>query len=86
MEVKKLVTLTFDKNVGTFDRVHRLVVGAGLASAGWYFALPGWLAVAMSVLGGMWFLTGVVSKCSLYYLVGYSTCPVREKALHGGAS
>jgi hypothetical protein len=75
MNVKKLVTLTFDRNVGALDRVHRLVVGGGLVGAAWYFALPLWAAMAMSVFGAMWFLTGVLSKCSIYYLLGYSTCP-----------
>jgi len=75
MDGKKLVTLAFDKNVGTLDRVHRVVTGAGIAAAGWWFALPRWCALAMSVFGAMWFLTGVVSKCSIYYALGYSTCP-----------
>jgi hypothetical protein len=28
----------------------------------------------MSVLGAMWMATGVLSKCSIYYLLGHSTC------------
>lgn len=86
MDARKLVTLTFDKNVGTLDRVHRLVVGAGLAGAGWYLALPGWAAITMSVFGAMWFLTGVLSKCSIYYLLGYSSCPLSGRPFHGSAS
>lgn len=85
MDAKKLVTLTFDKNVGRLDRAHRLVVGAGLAGAGWYFALPRWGAITMSVFGAMWFLTGVLSKCSLYYALGYSTCPVSGESFPGRA-
>lgn len=76
MDVKKLVTLTFGKNVGTPDRIFRLVSGGALAVAGWYLALPLAAAIPMSVLGAMWFLTGVLSRCSIYYLLGYSTCPV----------
>lgn len=76
MDAKKLVTLTFERNVGTLDRVHRLVIGGCLAGAGWYFALPRGLSIAMSVFGAMWFLTGVLSRCSIYYLLGFSTCPV----------
>lgn len=84
MDVKKLATLTFDRNVGTLDRAHRLVLGAAVAAAGWYFALPDALAVAMAVLGGLWFLTGVLSKCSIYYMLGYSTCPLsgRPRSTH----
>lgn len=81
MDVKKLVTLAFAKNVGPLDRVHRLVVGAGLAGAGWYLALPLQVTIAMSVFGAMWFLTGVLSKCSIYYALGYSTCPASGRPL-----
>lgn len=76
MDVKRLLTLTFDKNVGTLDRTLRLASGAALTGAGWYFALPIWASIPMSVFGLMWFLTGVLSRCSIYYLLGYSTCPV----------
>lgn len=86
MDVKKLVTLRFAKNVGTLDRVHRLLAGAGVASAGWYFALPLWEALALSAFGTMWFLTGVLSKCSIYYALGYSTCPVSGQPFRGRAS
>lgn len=86
MDGKKLVTLTFDKNVGTLDRIHRVAVGAGLAGAGWYFHLPSWTAIAMSAFGAIWFLTGVLSKCSIYYALGYSTCPVSGQPLHGSKS
>jgi hypothetical protein len=69
-ELKKLVTLTFEKNVGTADRIFRLLSGAGLMGAGWYFALPIWATIPMSGFGLMWFATGVLSKCSIYYLLG----------------
>lgn len=82
MELRKLATLTFDKNVGAPDRVFRLLSGAGLMGAGWYLALPAWAAIAMSVFGLMWFATGVLSKCSIYYLLGYSTCPVSGQPFH----
>jgi amino acid transporter len=76
MELKRLVTLSFDRNVGTADRIFRLVSGAGLAAAGWFFTLPTLASAGLSVLGIMWFATGVLSKCSIYYLLGYSSCPV----------
>jgi Protein of unknown function (DUF2892) len=76
VDPKKLVTLTFPKNVGTSDRIVRLVSGAALAGAGWYFGLSLYAAIPMTVFGLMWMLTGVLSKCSIYYLLGYSTCPI----------
>lgn len=83
MTLKNLLTLSFDKNVGSADRVFRLLSGAGLASVGWYLALPTWATVSMSVFGAMWVATGLLSKCSIYYLLGYSTCRVSGKAFAG---
>lgn len=80
MELRKLVTITFDKNVGTADRIVRLAAGAALAGAGWYFGLPTGASVGMTILGAMTMATGVLSKCSIYYLLGYSTCPISGQA------
>ena len=76
MDVRRLVTLTFDRNVGTRDRIGRIVSGLFLAALGWIIGLSLGASIALSVLGALWTLTGVLSKCSIYYLVGYSTCPV----------
>ena len=76
MELKKLVSLGFEKNVGTGDRVARLVSGAALVGAGWSLGAPAAACVAMTVFGVMWMATGVLSKCSIYHALGFSTCPV----------
>src|SRR5436190_1179190 len=51
-------TTTFDKNVGTVDRIFRLASGVGLVGAGWYFGLPAWGSFAMTVFGLMRTATG----------------------------
>lgn len=83
MELGKLMTLGFEKNVGTPDRIFRLASGAALAGSGWYFGLPVWASASLSVLGLMWAATGVLSKCSIYYLLGYSTCPLESAKSRG---
>lgn len=85
MEIKKLFTLTFDKNVGTVDRVFRLASGAALGGTGWWFGLPTWASIVLSVFGAMWMATGVLSKCTIYYLLGYSTCPVATPSSRSSA-
>lgn len=75
MDVRKLLTLGFERNVGTIDRVVRLASGLALVAAPWWFDADPWLAVPVSILGVMWTATGVLSKCSIYYLLGHSTCP-----------
>lgn len=76
MEIRKLATLSFERNVGRVDRFLRLLTGGAIAGVGWYFSLPTSAATAMSILGAAWFATGVLSKCSIYYLFGYATCPI----------
>ncbi len=74
MDPKKLVTLTFAKNVGTGDRIQRAITGCALVAAGWLFPVPLSATVALSVFGVMWTATGLFSRCSIYYLAGHSTC------------
>ena len=59
------------KNVGGIDRVLRIIVGLGLLSL--LFVLDGsqrWLGL----IGLVPLLTGAVSFCPLYPLVGFNTC------------
>ncbi len=77
VELTKLVSLGFEENVGAADRVLRLLSGAGGVVAAWYVEMPLWARVAATVLGLMWTATGILSKCSIYYALGWSTCPAR---------
>lgn len=79
MDLTKLVTLTFAKNVGTADRIARIASGVGLIGAGLYLQTPTWGSIAMVGGGLLWTATGLLSKCSIYYLLGYSTCPLSGK-------
>lgn len=81
MEMTRLARLRFDKNVGTPDRVLRFVFGVALIASGWLLELPTWQSAAMSVAGLMSLSTALLAKCSVYYLLGYSTCPVSGEPL-----
>jgi hypothetical protein len=80
MNLKQLLTLTFDKNVGNWDRIFRLFSGAALAAAGWRIGEPLVVGIALGVLGLVWMLTGIRAQCSVYYLLGYSTRPISAAA------
>jgi Protein of unknown function (DUF2892) len=60
-------------NVGTIDRVLRVLLGLALialtlsGAIGWW----GWLGVVP-------LLTAAIGSCPLYQLLGFSTCPVRK--------
>lgn len=75
MNAKTLLTLSFDRNVGPRDRVFRLASGLAIAGAGWLVHAPLGTAIGLSIAGAAWMATGVLSRCSIYYLLGYSTCP-----------
>jgi hypothetical protein len=64
----------FAKNVGTIDRILRIVVGLGLISL--VFVGPqtpwGWVGVVP-------LLTAFISFCPLYTLIGVRTCPISHK-------
>lgn len=67
----------FKTNVGSIDRVLRIIVGIALI-AWWYFA-PGmglrWLPL---VLGIVAIATGFMSTCPAYSILGISTCPMKK--------
>lgn len=59
-------------NEGTVDRVLRVVLGLTLISL--VFVGPktlwGWI-------GLLPLMTGLVGRCGVYYLLGFSTCPLK---------
>lgn len=79
MKFRELVTYSFPKNVGSADRVFRIASGASLAAAGWFTNASLSVTIALLVAGAGWAATGILSRCSLYYLVGYSSCPLQPR-------
>lgn len=66
----------FTTNVGTIDRIARIVLGLALL-AGFFLnaeASMRWLYL----LGIVPLLTGIFSTCPLYSILGISTCPTRR--------
>ncbi|WP_111734241.1 YgaP family membrane protein [Roseovarius amoyensis] len=60
------------KNVGSIDRILRIVIGAlliigALMGYGWWM----WIGVVPLV-------TGLMGSCPLYSLFGMSTCPMKH--------
>jgi len=68
------------KNMGTLDRIFRVVVAAIIAALYFTGTLTGTLGLVLLVLAGVFVATSLVSFCPLYTLFGLSTCPVKEKA------
>ncbi len=71
--LKKLTT----RNVGTLDRWIRAlpaVIVAGLWVSG---ALTGTALLIAGILAAMLLVTAITGMCSIYAMLGISTCPVK---------
>ena len=60
-------------NVGGIDRLLRIVLGLAILGAGAYFKSY-W-----GLIGFVPLLTGLIRFCTLYPIVGLSTCPLNRK-------
>ena len=63
----------FNTNVGTIDRVLRVVVGLVLLSLVFVGPKTWWGLVGLVPL-----LTAMMGSCPLYSIVGLSTCPLKR--------
>ena len=68
-----------EKNVGTIDRVARVLAGAALLASvviNYFGGLAGYAAV---FVGAILVATGLLGTCGLYTLLGISTCEIKGK-------
>jgi len=66
------------QNVGTLDRIARVLVGIGLAAAVLAGAVVAPLAYVVATLAALMLATGLSGFCPIYALFGIRTCPVRR--------
>lgn len=67
------------KNMGSADRIIRLMIAAVVAVLYFTNTITGTFGIVLLVLAGVFVLTSLVSFCPLYSLVGLNTCPVKKK-------
>lgn len=67
------------KNMGTADRVIRVVIAAIIVTLYYSEMITGTLGIALLVLAGIFVLTSLVSFCPLYTLFGLNTCPSKYR-------
>lgn len=67
------------KNMGTADRVIRILVAIGIALLYYYNVITGALGIVLLVLAGVFLLTSFVSFCPLYAPFGLSTCSMKKR-------
>ena len=67
----------FITNVGTTDRIIRVILGIALLAG--FFLNPsqsGWHYLYL--IGIIPLVTGLVSSCPTYWILGMSTCPLKK--------
>lgn len=62
------------KNMGTADRIIRVVIAAAIAGLFIAKIITGTLGIVLLVLAGVFVLTSLVSFCPLYAPFGIKTC------------
>jgi len=62
------------KNMGTADRIIRVIIAAIIAVLYFTGVIPGTLGVILLILAGVFVLTSLISFCPLYAPFGLSTC------------
>lgn len=67
------------KNMGSADRIIRLIIAAVIAGLFFTNVISGTLGIVLLVLAGIFLLTSLVSFCPLYAPFGISTCAVEKK-------
>ncbi len=77
--IKKLIQVMNTKNVGALDRFLRVLTGIFLISFGIYKHNSLGLAITFIFFGINTALTGIRGVCSIYYMLGLSTCPISHK-------
>lgn len=63
-------------NIGTIDRILRVVVGLGLILG--YFLNPGGAYSWLYMIGIVPLVTALIGNCPLYAILGVSTCPTKK--------
>jgi ABC-type Co2+ transport system permease subunit len=67
------------KNMGTADRMIRVIVALVIVVLLVTKTLTGTLALILGILAAVFLLTSAIGFCPLYVLLGISTCGKKEK-------
>jgi len=65
------------KNVGTIDRIIRAVLGV-IFVLSFFFLKSLLFKIILLILGIVLIFTAITGFCSLYKILGISTCPLKE--------
>ena len=78
--VSTLIAANTTKNVGPADRAVRALLPFVVGGLWWAGVLPAVVAVPVLVVAALLFPTAFTGACSIYYFLGFSTCPVSGRS------
>lgn len=67
------------QNMGTADRIIRVLIAAVFAYLYFSGTVTGTLGLVLVIAGGVFVLTSLVSFYPLYTLLGITTCPAKKQ-------
>lgn len=67
------------KNIGSIDKIVRLVIASTIAILFLTETITGTLGVILLIIAAALIITSVVNFCGLYTLLGINTCPNKKK-------
>lgn len=62
-------------NMGSTDKLIRIIVAIIFAALYFTGTVTGTLGIVLLALGGIFVLTSVISFCPIYAIIGVNTCP-----------
>ncbi len=76
-----MFTLKIDfmkKNMGTIDRMSRVLIAVVIAVLYFTNVISGTLGLVLLIFAGIFVLTGFIGFCPLYSPFGINTCPPKK--------
>lgn len=68
------------KNMGSADKIIRLIIAAIIGVLYFTETITGTLGIVLLVFAGIFVLTSLISFCPLYAPFGIRTCPLNQKS------
>jgi Inner membrane protein YgaP-like, transmembrane domain len=66
------------KNMGTADKVIRVIIAIIIALLFYFKVVTGTLGIVLIIVSGIFVLTSFISFCPLYTIFGFNTCPAKK--------
>ncbi|MGG9964647.1 YgaP family membrane protein [Ferruginibacter sp. SUN106] len=66
------------KNMGSYDRIIRLLIAAVVAVLYFTNVITGTLGIVLLIIAGVFVLTSLISFCPLYTILGINTCKTKN--------